>query len=192
MEQKMRIRKIHINCEGCKLECGCPIFEDEILLECVHWKKPSKVKELGINEERENVVEVEKKSCYENFSKYLEDLEEFKKKMSPRNREKKRFVIIKNPEYKKGIAHRKSGVGYTDNLIEYISWNINSFEYWGMLPIVIFDKKKGKSLKIRERKNWREIVSKWLNGDIESNVIVLKNRNPFNPNDVSYDIIEKR
>ena len=134
----------------------------------------------------------EKSSCYENFSKYLEDLEKFKNKMSPRNREKKRFVIIKNPEYKKGIAHRRSGVGYTDNLIEYISWNIGCFEYWGMLPIVIFDKKKGKSLKIRERKNWRTMVSKWLNGDIESNVIVLKNRNPFNPNDVSYDIIEKR
>lgn len=110
---------------------------------------------------------MEKKSCYENFSKYLEDLEKFKKKMSPRNREKKRFMIIKNPEYKKGIAHRKSGVGYTDNLIEYINWNINSFEYWGMLPIRIIDGTNGNELILSERKNWRVVVSKWLNKDIE-------------------------
>lgn len=109
----------------------------------------------------------EKKSCYENFSKYLEDLEKLKRKMSPRNRENKRFEIIKNPEYKKGIAHRKSGIGYTDNLIEYINWNIGCFEAWGMLPIRIIDRTNHSELTLSERKNWRVVVSKWLNKDIE-------------------------
>lgn len=113
---------------------------------------------------------VEKKSCYENFSKYLEDLEKLKRKMSPRNRENKRFEIIKNPEYKNHIAHRKSGVGYTDNLIEYINWNINSFEHWKMLPIRIIDRTNNNELILSERKNWRAVVSKWLNKDIESEI----------------------
>lgn len=118
---------------------------------------------------------MEKKSCYENFSKYLEDLEKFKKKMSPRNRENKRFEIIKNPEYKNHIAHRKSGVGYTDNLIEYINWNINSFEAWKMLPIRIIDRTNGNELILSERKNWRVVVSKWLNKDIEDDKMVELN-----------------
>lgn len=101
-----------------------------------------------------------KNDCYENLKNYMECLEVLKAKMNPRNREHKRFKIIKNKECK---MKRKSMIGYTDNLIEYLNWNMGMFEHWGMLPIEIEDRKLNTRLTIYERENWRKIVLGWLN-----------------------------
>ena len=71
----------------------------------------------------------------------------------------KRFRIDLQPQKHKSPTH------FTEHLIDYLSFNINTWHNWGRLPITITDKETNKTLTINGENwyEWRKLIKEWLN-----------------------------
>lgn len=70
----------------------------------------------------------------------------------------KRFRIDLQPQRHKCQTH------FTEHLLDYMSFNIRTWQNWGRLPITITDKKTNKSLIINNENwyKWRDLLNEWL------------------------------